>query len=86
MNWSQSFEQLINFISDHVQHEIIKLPNEYEKITKFFQYLRLINPKQYFYFKNIFMDMNADDKKAFIKSIEKDGIYIHQYPFYLVST
>lgn len=83
MNWAQSFEQHINFMSNHVQHLIMETDDYTKKEKIFLSYLRCINHDQYFYYKKVLNSMtNAHEIADFYKSIETDGIYIHQFPFY----
>lgn len=83
MNWSQCFEQHINFMSEHVIQLMKETESYSEKQNILFTYLRMLVPEQYYFFKKLVDSFNNGEEIVdFYNSIETDGIYIHQYPYY----
>ena len=69
-------------MSDHVL-KIMKETEDYdEKAKVFFEYLKNINKEQFDFFDTEYLIMNRNQRKEFIDNIERDGIYIHQAPFF----
>lgn len=82
MNVSQLYEQKINFMSDHVAKIIKSKTNRLDKEKELFNYLLAINRREFDYMFDHYANMSDKDKDAFMKDIEENGIYIHQYPFW----
>lgn len=82
LNPSQLQEQYINSMSEQVV-ECMKATDDYtEKEDIFFEYLKMINKKEYDFYDIEFIGMNRSQKREFLDSVEEGGIYIHQPPFF----
>ena len=81
LNSAQLYEHEINFISDNIVKDMKKMKFN-DAVKFFFEYIKEVNPVQYESLKNYFNNLEKDDKKNFIKEILKNGIYIHQPPFW----
>lgn len=69
-------------MSDHVL-AIMKTKQTYEeKMDLFLEYLKCLNKTEYDFFDIEQMTMNRAQREQFIDNIEKDGIYVHQPPFF----
>ena len=82
MNPAQLIEQHINFMSDHVIKEIKKLKNVDEKIDLYLTYLSYLNKSQSSFMRSELLLLNNTQKQEFIDEIEKNGINVHQPPFF----
>lgn len=88
LNPSQLYEHELNYIAD----EIIRLGNletlqgQKDLITNVMLFLEILNPEQHqFLFKNLFKGKKIEvnkDVKEFLSDIKKDGLSIHQPPFF----
>ena len=82
LNPSQLQEQYLNFMADHVL-KLMKETEDYtEKQNIFFDFMKSVNKEQFDFFDVEFLMMNRQQKQDFIDNIERDGIYIHQPPFF----
>jgi len=81
LNISQLYEQEINFISNNIIRKM-KDKELSEKEEIFFEYMSLINEKQYESLVDYYNNLNLEEANEFFESIDKNGIYIHQPPFY----
>jgi hypothetical protein len=82
LNPAQLQEQYLNFMADHVL-ALMKDQTAYEdKAEILFSFLKSINKEQYDFFDIEYMGMNRQERKDFIDQVERDGIYIHQPPFF----
>ena len=69
-------------MSDHVL-SIMKQTEDYDDKAKvFFEYLKYMNKEQFDFFDMEYLIMNRNQRIEFIDNIERDGIYIHQAPFF----
>lgn len=69
-------------MSDHVL-KLMKTESDYnKKADLFFSYIKELNPKEYDFFDVEYLVMNRQQREAFIDDIEKNGIYIHEPPFF----
>lgn len=69
-------------MADHIL-KFMKEKEDYdEKAALFFEFLKCINKEQYDFFDIQYLGMTRQQRKEFIDKIEKDGIYIHQPPFF----
>jgi len=82
LNPSVLVEQYLNFMADHVMKEIKELEDPVEKIDRFLEFLRYVNKKEYDFFDVELMLLNRAQKEEFAEAIERDGIFIHQPPFF----
>lgn len=82
LNLSQLQEQFINGMSIKVRDEIETKSTLKEKEDVLFEYLSMINKNQHDFVKNEYNNMNETQRLNFFKDISKNGIYIHQPPFY----
>lgn len=69
-------------MADHVLKEMKQLENYQDKADLLFEFLKLVNKKQYDYFQIEYMVMNRKEQERFIADVEEHGIYIHQPPAY----
>lgn len=81
LNFSQLFEQHLNFIGNNIVRNIKGKPLE-EKEKIFFPVMKDLVPQQYEFLANEYDMMNLNRKKEFFLDLETEGIYFHQYPFY----
>jgi len=82
LNPSQLQEQFINMMSDRVLNLMKAEEDIQAKADIFFSYMKAINKAQYDFLDIEYIGMNRQQKKDFIDSIERDGIYVHQPPFF----
>lgn len=74
------YEIELNYISDEVLEKIKKKKSLEDKEELLFKYLKMVNKD---YAKFVWDDYNkSKSKEKYIKSIEKNGIYLHQPPFF----
>ena len=81
LNPSQSKEQEINFIADHVQRDICKCETVEEMQEIYLEFLKLVNKQQADYVETELIMMRRDEKKEFFEDIIENGIYVHEPPF-----
>jgi len=82
LNISQLQEQYLNSMANHVLEEIKSKTSIYDKEDIFFEFMKLVNPKEYDFLDMKYIMMNRQEKEDFFIDIEKNGIYIHQPPFF----
>lgn len=69
-------------MSDHVV-SLMKATEDYsEKEDIFFSYLKALNKEEFDFYDIEFIGMNRREKQEFLDSVEENGIYIHQTPFF----
>jgi len=69
-------------MADHVL-KLMKETDDYQKKEEiFFDFLKAVNKKEFDFFDIEYITMNRNQKKEFIDSVERDGIFIHQPPFF----
>ena len=83
MNMSQLYEHELNFISDHVVTLMKTADSDVDSIEMMLDYIELVNPVQA---QSMYQFIEANMSDAFIKEfldeIYKDGIMLHQPPFW----
>ena len=90
---AQLYEQEINFITENLVAKCkeiltnksgkISLKNEKKAVEIYFDILRLLNKDQCEYMKEAYNNLEDDSsKKKYWKNVIKDGLYIHQPPFF----
>lgn len=82
MNPAQIIEQHINFMSDHVVKEMKKLKSTNEKIDLYLTYLKYLNKAQASFIESELILLDLDKRTTFIEEVEKNGIFVHQPPFF----
>jgi DNA-directed RNA polymerase beta subunit len=82
LNPSTLIEQYLNFMADHVMKLIRQAEDPSEKIDLYLEFLKMINKKEYDFFDIELMMMNRSQKEEFAQELEREGIYIHQPPFF----
>ncbi len=94
LNSDQLYEVEINFIGEHLQRYIRKLPTVEEKLAVVFRFLELLNQEEHDYYLNLWNsytqieavgqnEIELYDRQAqedFIKDIEENGFYIVKRP------
>lgn len=82
LNPAQMQEIHINFMSDHV----VKLMKEKEtledQIDLYLSYLKELNKDQHSFTESELLMMNRSQKEEFVEDILREGIFIHQTPFF----
>jgi len=81
LNISQLYEHEINFISIQIVEGLKYLDLE-EREELYFDYLKIVNIRQYENFKESYDEMDIDGKKCFFDDILENGIYILVEPFF----
>ena len=69
-------------MSDHVIKLMKETGDYFKKETIFLSYLKALNKKEYDFIDIEMLSMNRSQKQDFLDSIEENGIYIHQPPFF----
>lgn len=69
-------------MSTNIVEKLKKLDNIFDKEDLFFKYMKLINKDWYDHLDIEYLMMNRSQKEEFFEDIEKNGIYIHQQPFF----
>lgn len=82
LNPSQLQEQYLNFMADHVLKLMKAEPDYSKKQEIFLEFLKMTNKEEYDYFDIELIGMNRFQQMEFINSVEENGIYIHQQPFF----
>lgn len=85
LNLSQIQEQYINFMSNNLIRKLKELKEEGDTRSmeeEFFSYLRSLNKEQYDFLYIEYLTMNRAQKEEFFEDVIRDGIYIHQSPFF----
>ena len=82
MNPAQLIEQHINFMSDHVVREMKKAQTVDEKLDIYLSYIKYLDKEQYNFIDSELIMMNRSQKEELASEIEKEGIYVHQAPFF----
>jgi DNA-directed RNA polymerase subunit beta len=77
-NPAQCIEQELNFISNNIVQKIKETGNK----KLLFEYIKDVNSKQSKELKLYYNSLNQDERKEFWNSIYKDGIFLHQPPFW----
>jgi DNA-directed RNA polymerase beta subunit len=87
LNLAQIQEQFLNFMGDRLIERMRSLENNSDRADELFSFLKLVNKEQYEFFESEYIMMNSRSKKEeFIEEIMRDGIYIHQTPFFKNAT
>ena len=82
LNMAQLQEQHLNFMADHVISEMKATEIVPEKLKIFFDFLKAINEEEHNFIFSEVSDYNEEKQKEFAETIERDGIFIHQPPFF----
>lgn len=69
-------------MADHVLKEMKSTEDYVEKLEIFLEFMKLINKAEYDFFDIETISMNRAKRQEFVDDIERDGIYIHQPPFF----
>lgn len=79
LNSGQLFEQELNFISDNILAKARTIKSNKEKLMYILDYIKTVNPEQY---RGIAKYIKKEGAEKFLKDTFKNGIYIHQPPFW----
>lgn len=82
LNPAQLQEVYLNFMADHVVREMKRMDNYDDKQDLFLSFLKAVNKKEYDFYDIELLMMNRTAKEEMIDEIERNGIYIHEPPFY----
>jgi len=82
LNLSQVQETYINFMSEHLVAWLKEHKDLLEREEEFFKYMKIISPKEAEFLEGKYYSMNRKDREEFFEDIIKDGIYVHQAPFF----
>lgn len=85
LNLSQIQELYINQMSNNIVELMKKEDNLYDKSDLFFKYMKYINKEQYDFLELEYLQMNRAQQEDFIEEVEREGIFIHQPPFFGVT-
>lgn len=82
MNVAQNFEQELNFIADEIvrKSETKQLEKDYWLMNAINEFFEILNPEQHaFINENVTTD---EDMEWFLSEVRRDGLRIHQPPFF----
>jgi len=82
LNLAQIIEQHINFICYNLVEELKKTDDIFAMEDLFFEFMKIINPKQHEFLDLEYMLMNRQQRHDFFEDIKEKGMYIHQTPFF----
>jgi DNA-directed RNA polymerase subunit beta len=82
LNIAQIIEQYLNFMGHNLVEKMKEVGDRFKQEDLLFKFMKLINKDFYEHVSIEQTIMNRSDKEKFIEDIIKDGIYIHQPPFF----
>jgi DNA-directed RNA polymerase beta subunit len=81
-NPGQLYEVELNFIANRIREKMTTFDNLKDKRELLFKFIKLVNPEQHKAMSDYYETLDEKDKIHFILDSEKNGIYIHQPPFW----
>lgn len=81
-NPGQLYEIELNFIANRIREKMSTFENLKDKRELLFKFIKLVNPKQFESMSSYYETLDEKGKIHFILDSEKNGIYIHQPPFW----
>lgn len=69
-------------MADHVVKIMSETDDYMKKEEVFFEFLKMVNKKEYDFYDIEYIGMNRSQRQEFLDEVERNGIYIHQPPFF----
>ncbi len=78
----QLYEVELNFIANRIREKMATFDNLKDKRELLFKFIKMVNPDQHKSISDYYERIDEKEKIKFILDSEKNGIYIHQPPFW----